>query len=78
MPQWIQCWFACDEPGCESRTEHMVRVYQTSHAEFQITRDDGGYPGGGIESGLPEGWRRTRYTDKVYCPTHVAKARRTT
>lgn len=74
MPQFVQMWFLCQEPFCEARAEHMVRVYQTSHATFIVQTDDGSWAGSGTVSGLPPGWRRSLYSDHVWCPNHVHNA----
>lgn len=54
----------------------MVRIFQTSHAQFTVQSDDGGWAASGTDSGLPPGWRRTLYSDKIYCPDHNADAKR--
>jgi hypothetical protein len=74
VPQFVQMWFRCDHPGCTAHTEHMVRVYQTSHAAFNVQTDDGAWAGCGTNSGLPPGWHRPLYTDKVLCPDHKEPA----
>ncbi len=75
MPQFVWMWFHCDHEGCEIKTEHMVRIFQTSHAQFMVQSDDGGWGAAGTDTGLPPGWKRTLYSDRVFCPDHVSEAR---
>lgn len=73
MARFSQVWFFCDWPGCEAKSEQMLRLTLTndrSTITFGIPRWD--YPDGWNNKPNP-GLLEHTWDTKLFCPEHNCK-----